>query len=137
MKTTASYWIGVGSILAFLSVLAGALGAHWLDPVMDMDSKDTYETSVRFQMFHSVALILIGIILNFKFEFNRRFFYIPWLVLAGTVIFCGSLYTISLSSFNWLGAVAPFGALLFIFGWLLLAFSVFNIARQNQNKDDR
>jgi len=130
LKTIAGYWIGVGSILAFLSVLVGALGAHWFEPVMDMDAKDIYETSVRFQMFHSVALILIGIILNFKVGFNRFFFYIPWLIFVGTVIFCGSLYTISLSSFNWFGAIAPFGALLFIFGWLLLAFSVIDLSRQ-------
>ena len=105
-------------MLAFLSVLAGAAGAHWLEALEDVDSKNTYETALRFQMFHSLSLIIIALILNLKSAPSRFFYYSPILILIGTIIFCGSLYIISLTSLKWFGAIAPVGAVFLMIGWL-------------------
>ena len=66
MRVITSYWICVGTTLAFLSVLFGAAGAHWLEALKDLDLKNTYETAVRIQMFHSLSLMIIGLIINLK-----------------------------------------------------------------------
>ncbi|MFL2760282.1 MAG: DUF423 domain-containing protein [Dehalococcoidia bacterium] len=135
MKPDASFWICVGAILALLCVLFGAAGAHWLEALSDVDSKDTYETAVRFQMFHSIALLSIGLILNSQFTINRLMGYSPIFILIGTIVFCGSLYLISLSSLKWLGAVAPVGAVFLMLGWLMLGFSVLTETKRRKTSE--
>lgn len=135
MRIIASYWICAGAILAFLSVLFGAAGTHWFESLMDLDSRNTYETALRFQMFHSASLIILGLILNLKLAPSRLLDYSPIMILIGTIIFCASLYIISLSSLKWLGAVAPIGAGFLMIGWLMVGFSVVTqIRRRNAPK---
>lgn len=121
--------------MALLCVLFGAAGAHWLEALADVDSKDTYETAVRFQMFHSLALVSIGLVLNSKFPINRLLGYSPIFILIGTIVFCGSLYLISLSSLKWLGAVAPIGAVFLMLGWLMLGLSVLTETRRRSTRE--
>ena len=125
----------MGAVLALLCVLFGAAGAHWLEALADVDSKDTYETAVRFQMFHSLALVSIGLVLNSKFPINRLLGYSPIFILIGTIVFCGSLYLISLSSLKWLGAVAPIGAVFLMLGWLTLGLSVLTETRRRSTRE--
>jgi len=125
----------VGAVLALLCVLFGAAGAHWLEALADVDSKDTYETAVRFQMFHSLGLVSIGLVLNSKFPINRLLGYSPIFILIGTIVFCGSLYLISLSSLKWLGAVAPIGAVFLMLGWLMLGLSVLTETRRRSTRE--
>lgn len=125
----------MGAILALLCVLFGAAGAHWLEALAEVDSKDTYETAVRFQMFHSLALVSIGLILNSKFTINRLLRYSPIFILIGTIVFCGSLYLISLSSLKWFGAVAPIGAVFLMFGWLMLGLSALTETRRRSTRE--
>ena len=106
MRVITSYWICVGATLAFLSVLFGAAGAHW------------------FQMFHSLSLMIIGLIINLKLAPGKLLIFSPFCIFLGTIIFCGSLYIISLSSLKWFGAVAPVGAGFLLTGWLMLGFSI-------------
>ena len=110
--------------MAFLSVLFGAAGAHWLEALKDLDLKNTYETAVRFQMFNSLGLMIIGLIINLKLTPSKLLSCSPFFILLGTIIFCGSLYIISLSSLKWFGAVAPVGAGFLLTGWLMLGFSI-------------
>ncbi len=125
----------MGAVLALLCVLFGAAGAHWLEALADVDSKDTYETAVRFQMFHSLALVSIGLVLNSKFPINRLLGYSPIFILIGTIVFCGSLYLISLSSLKWLGAVAPIGAVFLMLVWLMLGLSVLTETRRRSTRE--
>ena len=125
----------MGAVLALLCVLFGAAGAHWLEALADVDSKDTYETAVRFQMFHSLGLVSIGLVLNSKFPINRLLGYSPIFILIGTIVFCGSLYLISLSSLKWLGAVAPIGAVFLMLGWLMLGLSVLTETRRRSTRE--
>ena len=110
----------LGSILAFCAVLFGAFGAHALRETLSAyDSIQTWETAVRYQMWHALALIL----LSMKSLSNH----IPKITgpcfLVGTLLFSGSLYGLALDGPKWLGPVTPLGGLSLMIGWLLLAYS--------------
>ena len=109
----------MGVLSAFVGVAAGAFGAHGLKSRLGEDLLAVFETGVRYQMYHAFALVAAawaagrwpGALANAS----------GWLFLAGTVIFSGSLYALSLTGQRWLGAVTPLGGLAFLAGWLCLA----------------
>ena len=125
----------MGSTLAFLSVLFGAAGTHWLEALKDLDLKNTYETAVRFQMFNSLGLMIIGLIINLKLTPSKLLSCSPIFILLGTIIFCGSLYIISLSSLKWFGAVAPVGGVFLLAGWLMMGIAILNERGRRSNTE--
>ena len=113
----------LGSILAFSAVLSGAFGAHALKETLSAhDSIQTWETAVRYQMWHALALMLLSI--------NGLSNPIPKMIgpcfVVGSLLFSGSLYGLALDGPKWLGPVTPLGGLCLIIGWLLLAHSSLN-----------
>jgi uncharacterized membrane protein YgdD (TMEM256/DUF423 family) len=106
----------VGAALALLAVAFGAFGAHALRDVVTPERLQTFETGVRYQMYHATALLVMSA-LPLK---NYR---AAWLLLIGTIIFSGSLYLLVLTNISILGAVTPLGGVLQIIGWALLFFS--------------
>jgi len=114
-------FIVLGSLSGFAGVALGAFGAHALKARLDADLLATFEVGVRYQMYHAFALLAVGwaqtrwpgAVLNMS----------GWLFVAGTVIFSGSLYVLSLSGMRWLGAIAPIGGAAFLAGWLCLAWA--------------
>lgn len=108
----------LGALLAFLGVALGAFGAHALDGLLSPDRLATYETAVRYQMFHALALLALGAL---PMRAQRA---APWL-FWGSVVFSGSLYALVLSGVSVLGAVAPIGGVLQLVGWALLFFSLY------------
>ncbi|MDQ3918914.1 MAG: DUF423 domain-containing protein [Acidobacteriota bacterium] len=108
----------IGAASAFVGVAAGAFGAHGLRGRLDADMLATFEVGVRYQMYHAFALIAAA------WAAARWPGALPsaagWLFLAGTIIFSGSLYLLSLTGQRWLGAVTPVGGLAFLAGWLCL-----------------
>jgi uncharacterized membrane protein YgdD (TMEM256/DUF423 family) len=112
----------LGSILAFSAVLLGAFGAHALKETLSAyDSIQTWETAVRYQMWHAIALILLSMISlsNPTPKMTGPCF------LFGTLLFSGSLYGLALDGPKWLGPLTPLGGLALMIGWLLLAYSCF------------
>ena len=109
----------MGSILSLIGVAAGAFGAHGLRESLSSESLHTFEIAVRYQMYHSFALIVAGWALD-KYE-RRQFVKAGWLFLSGVALFSGSLYILVLTGAKWLGAVTPFGGLAFLTGWFFLA----------------
>jgi uncharacterized membrane protein YgdD (TMEM256/DUF423 family) len=109
----------IGAVSAFIGVAAGAFGAHGLKGRLDADMLATFEVGVRYQMYHAFALIAAA------WAAARWPGALPvaagWLFLAGTIIFSGSLYLLSLTGHRWLGAITPVGGLAFLAGWLCLA----------------
>src|SRR5579872_1160690 len=107
-----------GAVLAFLAVAAGAFGAHGLKDVLDAEMKAVYETAVRYQMYHALALLLVAALAD-KLSIRA----VSWsgaCFLGGVILFSGSLYALSLSGIRELGAITPLGGLLFLAGWLAL-----------------
>lgn len=112
-------WI-LGSLSAFVCVAAGAFGAHALESVVDPDLLVVYETGVRYQMFHALALLAIGLGATVRPE--GRWWIPIWLFACGTVLFSGSLYLMALTGARWLGAVTPIGGICFLAGWIATGF---------------
>ena len=110
----------LGSKLALSAVLFGAFGAHALRETLSAhDSIQTWETAVRYQMWHALALILLSMI--------RLAQPIPKMTgpcfAVGSLLFSGSLYGLALDGPKWLGPVTPLGGLCLMMGWMLLAYS--------------
>ena len=119
MKT----WIVFGSILTGLAILLGAFGAHALKSRISPDDLAIFETGIRYHIYHSIGLILIGIL---GFYFPHNLIDIPAkLFLLGISIFSGSLYLLVLTNTRWLGAITPIGGICYMIGWLLLAFNIY------------
>jgi len=112
----------VGAVFAGLAVAAGAFGAHMLKPVLDATMLGVFETAVRYQMYHALALCVVASIGERYPKF--RVAAVGWLFVAGIVLFSGSLYLLSVSGIRWVGAFTPLGGAALISGWVLLAWTV-------------
>ncbi|MDE3019067.1 MAG: DUF423 domain-containing protein [Nitrospirota bacterium] len=121
-----SHFLPAGAVLAGLGVAAGAFGAHGLKALLSVEMLAVFETAVRYQVYHALALMLTGILLDRSVASEGRtsLRLAGRLFLAGVLLFSGSLYLLALSEIRWLGAITPVGGLCFIAGWSLLAFSV-------------
>lgn len=108
-------WGAVGAALAGVGVALGAFGAHGLEGVVSEARLATFETAVRYGLFHALGLLAVAAL------GGRALRAAPWL-LAGSLVFSGSLYLLVLTDASWLGAVAPIGGALQIGGWAYLAW---------------
>lgn len=112
-----------GIVFAGLAVATGAFGAHALRSLLEENARtETFELAVRYQFYHAFAILFAAVLM---FHFPSR--HVPRAVICfsvGIVIFCGSLYALSLSGLRILGAITPIGGLLFIAGWLLLLLGI-------------
>ena len=108
--------IAAGATLAGLAVVLGAFGAHALRGWIGSEALDWWKTAVEYQMWHALAVLGLGFS---GLHWTR----LPaWLLAAGTIVFSGTLDAMALGGSHWLGAVTPFGGLLMICGWALLAW---------------
>jgi uncharacterized membrane protein YgdD (TMEM256/DUF423 family) len=118
----------LGTLLAGLAVALGAFGAHGLKKLVDADTVSVYQTGVQYQMYHALALIAVGILIQ-RAE-NTLMNYAGFFFIGGIVCFSGSLYL--LSSFkamnkavpSFIYPITPLGGILFILGWILLLFAL-------------
>jgi uncharacterized membrane protein YgdD (TMEM256/DUF423 family) len=113
-------WSGVGAILLALAVAFGAFGAHALRARLDAYSMGVYERAVFYHFIHALGLLIVPLFLRADALSESVAALICWLLFAGIVIFCGSLYILAVSGAKTLGAITPIGGLLFIAAWLLL-----------------
>jgi uncharacterized membrane protein YgdD (TMEM256/DUF423 family) len=88
------------------------------------DQLTVFETAARYQMYHALALLAVawaaGRWPGTSIQLSG------WMFVAGTLVFCGSLYALPLTGIRWLGAVTPLGGLAFLLGWLCLAWGVWS-----------
>ncbi|NEP62589.1 MAG: DUF423 domain-containing protein [Symploca sp. SIO2G7] len=124
---TARLCIAIASILGGLSVAGGAFGAHALKAQLTDKALTTFELGTRYQMYHSLALLLVGL-LWLQLPNNGWLSYASWAFLVGIMLFSGSLYGLTLSGIKALGAVTPIGGLALIIGWGLLAAAALSLA---------
>lgn len=114
-------FLTLGAVSAAIAVACGAMGAHALRGRLDGRMLETFEVAARYQMYHALALLAAawvagrapGILSGAA----------GWLFVAGTLLFSGSLYVLSLGGPRWLGPVTPMGGVAFMAGWICLALA--------------
>jgi uncharacterized membrane protein YgdD (TMEM256/DUF423 family) len=112
-------WVLVGAVSGFLGVALGAFGAHGLPKDAAPQALDWWKTAAQYHLVHALALLLTGLVGLQGVRVDAA----GWCFLAGSVIFSGTLYAMTLGAPRFLGAVTPLGGLLLLAGWLALAFA--------------
>jgi uncharacterized membrane protein YgdD (TMEM256/DUF423 family) len=111
----------------FLGVALGAFGAHALRAKLSPEMLAVFETGVRYQMYHAFAAVAAAWA---SARWGMRVFgFAGVMFLAGSIVFCGSLYALALGGERWLGAITPFGGMAFLTGWLALAIGAWRAPR--------
>ena len=119
-----------GGIYGALAVIFGAFGAHGLKKYLDAEQLKSFETGVKYQMYHALMLILIGVIFPFV-GFSQNL--MAWFFILGVFFFSFSIYGLVLSSaqgrkMSFLGPVTPLGGLLLVMAWILFTVNVVSVA---------
>ncbi len=112
------------SLLGALTIILGAFGAHTLKDKLTIDAMQSFETAIRYQMYHVIMLFVINLYEGFSSSFKKK---ITYLFLLGVLFFSGSIYLIQLfkipAKLIWF--LTPLGGLLFIVGWLFLGYEFY------------
>jgi len=113
------------SINGLLATVFGAFGAHILKTKLSPVLLSAYQTGVQYQFYHSLALLLVGIVL-FHVQ-NKWLDLSACLFILGIILFSGSLYLLSITGAKWIGIITPLGGISFILGWLFLMLGILKI----------
>jgi len=124
--------VATGSFLMAVTIALGAFGAHGLRDMLDADSLHAFEVGVRYQIYHSLAILGLGIAPGVSADLKRRIF---WFFLIGIFLFSGSIYLLSMNSIlpfqtSAVGFVTPLGGLVFIIGWVLFAYGMLTLKKR-------
>ena len=136
---SARFYLLVGAVGGLMSVVLGAFGAHGLKKIVTADMLAAYQTGVQYQFIHSLVLLALAIVL-LQPALNISKVLLSWsanLMMAGILLFSGSLYTMTLMSAAdgfpaWLGPITPIGGLAFIMGWIFLLVAAFKLPIDEQ-----
>lgn len=114
-----------GSVFGLLAVLFGAFGAHGLKELVPAESVASFETGVRYQMYHAFLLLILGSLSRLSLKYQKSVFY---LILLGVILFSGSIYLLALNSltnfdFRVIALLTPIGGSLLITGWAIILLS--------------
>ncbi len=120
MEIQPRMFLAIGALLGGLSVAAGAFSAHALKTILTTEMLTLFETATRYQMYHALALIAVGLSLQQRDSFAFRKSGVAF--IAGIVLFSGSLYALAFTGVRWLGALTPLGGTAFLIGWGCLAW---------------
>ena len=128
--------LSTATILGMIAIILGAFGAHALKKVLSVEQLVTFETGVRYQMYHALFLLFVGLMNDITLKIKKTIYS---LVLTGVILFSGSIYLLAtndLTSFDFktIGFLTPIGGLLLILGWGVLLFSFINNKSQNPKK---
>lgn len=129
--------LALGALLAAITIAMGALGAHALKDILTAAQLQTYETAVRYQLFHVFALFVIGILQNQYPQLSLGI--CTKLVLVGMLLFGGSIYLVLFLSQIavpipfWIYLITPLGGLCYISSWLLLAIKLYRVSQKVEN----
>lgn len=111
-------WTAVAAVLLALGVALGAFGAHGLRGRIDEYSMSIYERAVMYHLIHALGLLFVSMMPP-----RPAVNWVAWLLVAGIVLFSGSLYVLAITGVRMLGAITPFGGVSFIAAWVVLAIS--------------
>ncbi|OJX51050.1 MULTISPECIES: DUF423 domain-containing protein [Flavobacterium] len=118
--------ISAAAILGFVAIILGAFGAHALKKVLDVEQLVSFETGVRYQMYHALFLLFLG---TTKLVSDKTKSTIYYLVISGVLFFSGSIYLLATRNitnvdFSVIGFITPIGGLLMIIAWALLFLNI-------------
>lgn len=120
------FFISIAAIMAGLSVAGGAFASHALKARLSQRALEIFETGSKYQMYHALALLMVGLLLIRSDEASTLLNTASWAFIIGIVLFSGSLYALSLSDIKWLGAITPLGGVAFLVGWGCLAIAAWS-----------
>ncbi|YAF96877.1 MAG: DUF423 domain-containing protein [Nodularia sp. CChRGM 3473] len=130
----AQIFVSIAAVLGGLSVAAGAFASHALREKISerclrraTPTLEIFETGVRYQMYHALALLLVAILISRSESPQPILVASGWLFIIGMAIFSGSLYALSLTGVKLLGAITPLGGVAFLAAWGALAFAAGNL----------
>ena len=112
----------IGAISGCLVVILGAFGAHGLEDILDEYGKSIYKKAVLYHMFHTMAILVLGLIEKIQPEFQLSL--AGWAFIFGIILFSGSLYVLAVTGIKSLGMITPIGGVFFIIGWVALFLKV-------------
>jgi uncharacterized membrane protein YgdD (TMEM256/DUF423 family) len=117
-------WAAIGAMAMALAVMLGAFGAHGLRAKLDAYSLDVYEKAVFYHFVHAIGLLVVPLLARAGIVTEAGASRVCWLLIAGILIFSGSLYALAISGVRTLGAITPIGGLAFIAAWLMLCWEL-------------
>lgn len=123
MNETARLLLILGSFNSALVVVLGAFGAHALKHRLDENMLQVYQTATQYHFYHALGLLIIGI-LALHLPSSSLLRWSGLLLLAGIILFCGSLYVLALSNLRWPGMITPLGGVAFILGWAIMLLAL-------------
>ena len=123
MLPAAKLFVSLGALAAALGVALGAFGAHALKARLSADMLAVWQTAVQYHLWHALGLVAIGLLAQ-HLPASVPVRVAGWLMVAGIVLFSGSLYALALSGTRWLGAITPLGGACLIVAWLVVAFAL-------------
>ena len=129
MQPVARLFVALGSINAALAVVFGAFGAHALRARISPEMLSVYHTASQYHFYHALGLLLVGVLAS-QFQNDRALQLSGFLMLAGIVLFSGSLYLLAVTGVTWLGAITPLGGVAFIAAWVVLAVAALRATGQ-------
>ena len=114
----------IGAIYGMTSVILGAFGAHAFKKILSVERLQSFETGVKYQMYHALLLLIIGFFLKFETGIEK---WAAWCIILGVILFSFSIYLLSFQevwgvNLKFLGPITPLGGLLMITGWALLIY---------------
>ena len=115
-------WSATAATALALAVIFGAFGAHGLRDRLDAYSTGVYEKAVLYHFFHALGMLFVSLMPKLGYLSVRQTSWVCALLLAGVVLFSGSLYILAVTRIPTLGIITPFGGLSFIAAWLALAW---------------
>ena len=119
-------FLAIASALSGIAVVFGAFATHTLKNHLSDRALAIWETGIKYQMYHALALILVALLIS-RFPNSTPLIVAGFAFIAGIFIFSGSLYALSLSGIKWLGAITPLGGVAFIIGWICLTIAAWGI----------
>ena len=117
----AKFCLLVAALALAAAVALGAFGAHALKGHLSAEMLSIYQTAVQYHFWHALGLLGVGVLMT-RSPDGPALAGIAWLLIAGLLLFSGSLYLLALTGASWLGAVTPLGGVAFIAAWLWLAW---------------
>ena len=115
-------YLMIGAISGCFVVILGAFGVHSLKDILDDYGKSIYNKAVLYHMFHSIAILILGLINKIQPEIQLSM--AGWSFVFGIILFSGSLYILAITGIKSLGMITPIGGILFIIGWAFLILKV-------------